>query len=681
MAIFHFNVKTISRRKGSSAVCAAAYRAGEKLYDQRRRRTYNFERRGDISYSALLLPGCGEAAARLRGALWNAVEAREHGPDACVALEAVFALPKELDAEASGRLAREFVEEAFVRRGMATDLNVHAGTTTGRPEQPHAHALCSTRALRAADLDRLALGEDDALDFGPKLPPWRRRDQLVLWRETLADCINAALARHRIDRRVDHRTYRAQGVDLEPQNKIGPAGARRVLRGEPAERAQDHQDVSGRNGDRIIEDPALAISAITHRQSSFTDADLRDFLRRQTDDPGQFELALAAARASSALIPLGRDGTGVERFTSRELVAAEARLEALGAQLWGALGGQPEVSAAACGQPSPPADFAWAEAEAGPRAGHFEGRRLAILALPSEEARQAVLVHAAAAWIREGRTALGVTATHQRARTLSEKTGLPCAPLSSLDRTAQTDLVLPGRPQIVLVDEAGLLSPRGLERIARAAAGDGCALVVTADPEDFAPGETGAGFRALVSGAHHGRLLEGAPRRAGALQAHDVVSERFGGDEGRTDEDAARLFAARRGLGGMNGQRRARAGSALAAEEEGLASLRARWAHRTVRIMAKAVLEAERGGGASALAQRSRLLARAAGRLEALWPGSAPALAEAAILSPELLSGAASGRTGPMLMAMREAAVQRGRAPPSWICDIDLGLGLGRGRA
>ena len=35
MAIYHFEVKVISRGKGQSAIASASYRSGEKLYSER----------------------------------------------------------------------------------------------------------------------------------------------------------------------------------------------------------------------------------------------------------------------------------------------------------------------------------------------------------------------------------------------------------------------------------------------------------------------------------------------------------------------------------------------------------------------------------------------------------------------------------------------------------------------
>jgi hypothetical protein len=52
----------------------------------------------------------------------------------------------------------------------------------------------------------------------------------------------------RLDVRIDHRSFAEQGIDLEPQNKIGPAGMRREERGEDAERAADHEEIARRNG-------------------------------------------------------------------------------------------------------------------------------------------------------------------------------------------------------------------------------------------------------------------------------------------------------------------------------------------------------------------------------------------------------------------------------------------------
>jgi len=70
--------------------------------------------------------------------------------------------------------------------------------------------------------------------------------------------------------RIDHRSYAEQGIPLEPQHKIGPAGARRAERGENAERRAEHDAIAKRNGEKIIAEPGVALDALTRQHSTFT---------------------------------------------------------------------------------------------------------------------------------------------------------------------------------------------------------------------------------------------------------------------------------------------------------------------------------------------------------------------------------------------------------------------------
>ena len=101
----------------------------------------------------------------------------------------------------------------------------------------------------------------------------------------------------------------------------------RLGRGEDAEWAEDHRRIARENGEKIIAEPRIALDAITHQQATFTARDLQLFLHRHSDDKEQFDRALSAVRTSPELIALGEDGKGVPRYTSREMIAVEQRLE------------------------------------------------------------------------------------------------------------------------------------------------------------------------------------------------------------------------------------------------------------------------------------------------------------------------------------------------------------------
>src|SRR3546814_3709201 len=79
------------------------------------------------------------------------------------------------------------------------------------------------------------------------------------------------------DLRIDHRTLEAQGIDLEPQHKIGPAASRMPEQGLEAERVEDHARIARENGEKIIARPEIALDAIARQQATFTRRDLAQF--------------------------------------------------------------------------------------------------------------------------------------------------------------------------------------------------------------------------------------------------------------------------------------------------------------------------------------------------------------------------------------------------------------------
>ncbi|EPR08633.1 hypothetical protein M527_09605, partial [Sphingobium indicum IP26] len=56
MAIYHFSAKVIGRSSGSSAVASAAYRAAERLHDDRLGRDHDFSNKAGVVHSEIMLP-------------------------------------------------------------------------------------------------------------------------------------------------------------------------------------------------------------------------------------------------------------------------------------------------------------------------------------------------------------------------------------------------------------------------------------------------------------------------------------------------------------------------------------------------------------------------------------------------------------------------------------------------
>src|SRR5271163_3203294 len=96
MAIFHLDVKTISRSQGRSVVGAAAYRAGERILDERQGITFDYSQKKGVVYSEILAPAHAPEWVKDRARLWNEVEKLEKRKDSQLAREVLIALPQEL---------------------------------------------------------------------------------------------------------------------------------------------------------------------------------------------------------------------------------------------------------------------------------------------------------------------------------------------------------------------------------------------------------------------------------------------------------------------------------------------------------------------------------------------------------------------------------------------------------
>ena len=96
MAIYHCTTKTVNRSSGRTAVASMAYRAGEKLTDERTGLTHDFTRKEGVVYTEILSNLDIELD---RSKVWNLAEKSENRKDARTAREWVIALPDELEEE------------------------------------------------------------------------------------------------------------------------------------------------------------------------------------------------------------------------------------------------------------------------------------------------------------------------------------------------------------------------------------------------------------------------------------------------------------------------------------------------------------------------------------------------------------------------------------------------------
>ena len=148
MALFHLSVTQTKRSAGQSAIASAAYRSGEKLYSEYYGEYSDYTRKGGVICSDILLPSHAPPEYADRQTLWNAVEKAERGKNAQLAYSFDIALQNEFSLEENIALARQFLLENFVSRGMVVDFAVHQpDREDGGIPNPHFHVLCPIRPI------------------------------------------------------------------------------------------------------------------------------------------------------------------------------------------------------------------------------------------------------------------------------------------------------------------------------------------------------------------------------------------------------------------------------------------------------------------------------------------------------------------------------------------------------
>jgi hypothetical protein len=225
MAVYFLNMKTFGRSGGSSAASAAAYRAGERIRDDRTGKTYDHSERRDVMHKEIVLPSRfadeDMAWARDRANLWNAAESAETRKNARVAREYLVALPIELSPEQRLGLVRGFSQELSDRYGFAVDVAIHAPRDFpgSDPRNFHAHLLTTTREVNAE-----GLGAKTTLDMSDgnrrKLGLEPAVHELLHVRARWAEVANESLQEAQVAARIDHRSLEAQGIDREPRPQI-----------------------------------------------------------------------------------------------------------------------------------------------------------------------------------------------------------------------------------------------------------------------------------------------------------------------------------------------------------------------------------------------------------------------------------------------------------------------------
>ena len=135
----HNEITIVQRSQRQSAVAAAAYQSGEKLFCEYDQQVKHYPEKRGIVHNEILLPANAPLEYADRNILWNAAEAVEKQWNSQLARRWVLTIPREIPPDQYAVLVREFCEQQFVSKGMIADFAIHDPHPPGH--NPHAHVL------------------------------------------------------------------------------------------------------------------------------------------------------------------------------------------------------------------------------------------------------------------------------------------------------------------------------------------------------------------------------------------------------------------------------------------------------------------------------------------------------------------------------------------------------------
>ncbi|MDH1271686.1 Ti-type conjugative transfer relaxase TraA [Rhizobium pusense] len=529
MAIYHLSMKPVSRAKGRSAVASMAYRAGEKLTNERDGITHDYTAKQGVEHAEIVLPeGVNAEWARDRSDLWNAAEFAEKRKDARVAREFEIALPHELSAEQRLEATREFAQELADRYGAAVDFAIHAPHEASDVRNHHAHILMTTRQVTEDGLgEKTYLERENKWLLANDLPTtdMQLRDIRQRW-EGIA---NERLAMAGLDIRIDHRSHMERGLEIAPTEHMGVHASQMERRGLDVSRTRLDEDAARRNAELIREKPEQVLTLITGEKSVFDRRDVARALHRYiNDDPQEFRNAFAKVMASPALVELqperahvvGDHATGeieLARYSTREMVEIESGMIESAQRMHGAHGHGVDRRHVERAIERQDAAIQRSAGDASARLSdeqcraieHITGpERIAAVVGYAGAGKSTMLAAAREAWEAEGYQVHGAALSGKAAEGLEESSGIQSRTLASWSHGWENDRGTIGRGDVFVIDEAGMVGSRQLARFVGEAEARGAKIVLVGDHEQLQAIGAGAPFRAITEEIGHAELSE-----------------------------------------------------------------------------------------------------------------------------------------------------------------------------
>ena len=291
---FHFSVNIISRGKGKSAVASAAYISGEKIKNEWDGVTHDYTKKQGVISKEIFLPDHAPKEYKDRKTLWNSVELFEKNSNAQLARNFIISLPKELNIEENKKMIEEYIQTNFVKERMIVDLAIHDESREGN-QNIHAHIMTIVRPINEDGTWGQKSKKEYILDEKgekvlnkngkPKtrkveLTTWNDKGNVEKWRENFSNLCNKYLERAGAEKRVDHRSFKRQGIKQIPTIHLGASASAMERKGIRTEKGDINREIKKQN--ELLKNIGNEIKKITSWLAGFKDK-LKESYREYKD--------------------------------------------------------------------------------------------------------------------------------------------------------------------------------------------------------------------------------------------------------------------------------------------------------------------------------------------------------------------------------------------------------------
>ncbi|WP_262337462.1 Ti-type conjugative transfer relaxase TraA [Legionella genomosp. 1] len=475
MAISYANISVHSRSKGHSAVAAAAYRAGIKLYDERLGQTFDYSKRKDVKFSELLLPEGTEENFTDREFIWNEVERVETRKNAQVSKDVMLALPKELDLIQQIELAKRFAHTHFVDKGIPADVSIH----DHGDGNPHAHILITTRRLEQNQFSKYKardLNPQFAKGFITEKEQWHQQ-----WRD------------------FQNVYFEEKGIDLTVDlNHIIPERHHGGFRDKASHYLLEENELIKQAREEIaLNDIENFINILSIEHSVFTRKDIETLLFKtitQENYTEFFQVTVERVLSDKNVICLGENEQGQKAFTTRHQYLQESKL----------------LSAVECLQERTNHVFkadvvrflqATTLSEEQHQAFEFivNGGDISCIIGRPGVGKSYMLTPVKDFYQQQGCRVLGATLAGKVAKQLQIESGIESSTIASLTAQMMSGKLTLNANDILIIDEAGMVDFANMsfliDRVKEAKA----KLILVGDPDQLKPIKKGAIFKGIAS--------------------------------------------------------------------------------------------------------------------------------------------------------------------------------------